>query len=830
MSKDTWRLAIDFGTSNTALVEQRGGQVRPVRLTNTGALTMPSAVVWTDGEPRIGDAALRQARFAGAGFIPHPKELLGEDTVELPGGSVESHAIVAAVLSRVREIARSQGGSKARASEVWLTHPADWEPGRIVRLRRAALEAGFEESTLRTIAEPVAAAHHYAESGADVQIGETLAVFDFGGGTCDVAVLKRTDDTEYEVLAHRGDPNLGGRHFDSVIVDWVIERLRVDGQDEAVALLDSERGLRDLLSLRDAARHLKEELSHASSERMGFAVGAEEFVYQLTRTEFEELISAEVTRAGELLERTLKDVSDPVDALYLVGGSAHIPVIARVLKRIAGVIPATLDDPKLVVADGALRAPPPRRVRGDAPAESTHNPVARQVAEVVNEVAERVSEAARDDSIADKIRGRMNRVPSVAVVGRVKAGKSTLVNAVIGRDAAPTDARECTQIPARYVYGSPERCEIVLHDGERFSLSLEQGRMPRELPWAPELVRHAVVYLQSDPLRDFTLVDTPGLSTTSDVGDATWTYLSDGEHDSQVDAVLYVFRGTPFSDDVEALRAFQRGGGAIGVLTHADAHTPPWGEENPLLAAAEDAERLAESRPELSAVLPLAGRLAEIGRAGLIREVDATALASFRHTADIDLQFAEATDDAEAIDQVAGLFGEYGLRHGRVEATKGAGPLSAWAREVSGIDAVVEALAARAVGRHHVIAARESLEQLEEIARFAAADEAIDAVREARLQPELHGVAELDAYLALSAWSPEHPALAELARLLDAKSDREGVDAPAGVDDAEIHRRALESARRARGATAMSMDQRERSAYAVLTRSYTLIAGRHTPD
>lgn len=830
MSGADWRLAIDFGTSNTALVEHRGGQVRPVRLTNTGALTMPSAIVWSADEPRVGDAAVRQARFDPDRFVPHPKERLAEETVELAGASVASHELAAAVFGRVRQVALAQAGPGAEASEVWLTHPADWEPVRIARLRRAACEAGFAEASLRTLAEPVAAAHHYAAVGADVEVGQTFAVFDFGGGTCDVAVLRRTDDTDYEVLAHRGDPALGGRRLDAAVVEWVRHRLRAEGHEQAIARLDAEEGLRDALALQDAARHLKEELSHASMERIGFTVGAEEFVYQLTRGEFEELISAEVAQAADLLGRTVKDVDDSLTALYLTGGSAHVPAVARALKRVAGVIPATLDDPKLVVADGALRAPPPQRVRGAAPEEKTHNPAARQVAEVVTTVAELVAAHTRDAQIAETVDRRMTRVPVVAVVGRVKAGKSTLVNAVIGRAAAPTDARECTQIPARYVYGSPERCEVVLRDGERFSVPLEQGRMPRELPWAPDLIEHAIVYLQSDPLRDFTLVDTPGLATTSSAGDATWRYLTGVQHDSVVDALVYVFRETPYLDDVEALRVFQPGGGAIGVLSHADDHTPPWGEENPLRAAAQDAARWSESRPELTTILPLAGRLAEVGRAGLIRETDAAALAARRDTADVDLQLAEDPIEAEEIARLAGLFGEYGLRHGRLEAAAGAAGLSAWAREVSGIDAVVEALAARAVGRHHVIAARESLEQLEELARFTRSAPALDAVREARLQPTVHGVAELDAYRTLIGWAPEHPAVAALARLLDARSDREGVGAPVGVGPDEIRRRAVDLARQARGQGAVAMDQRERSVYAVLTRSYTLIAARHDPE
>lgn len=824
-----WRIAIDFGTSNTALVEQRLGQVRPVRLTNTGALTMPSALVWNEDEPRIGDAAIRQARFAGAQFVAHPKELLGEDVVDLPEGGVEPHRLVAAVLRRVRSVARSHAGASAEPAEVWLTHPADWGPVRIARLRRAAVEAGFDEGSLRTVSEPVAAAHHYAEVGADVAIGENLAVFDFGGGTCDVAVLARTDDTEYEVLAHHGDPELGGRDIDEVVVRWVLERLVADGHREAARHLDSPAGLRDALSLRDAARHLKEELSHASAERIGFTVGSGEYVYQLTRREFDTLIAAEVDRGAALLQRALDDVDDPISALYLTGGSAHIPAIARALKRVAGVIPATLDDPKLVVADGALRAPPPVRVRGDVPDETLQLPVGQRMAEVVVATAETVAEEAGSDHVVEAVRRRMTRVPTVAVVGRVKAGKSTLVNAVIGRDAAPTDARECTQIPARYVYGSPERCEVVLHDGERFRIPLEQGRVPRELPWAPELVEHVIVYLQSDPLRGFTLVDTPGLATTSEAGDATWRYLTEADHERGVDALVYVFRGTPFGDDIEALRSFQRGGGAIGVLSHADAHTPPWGADDPLVAAAEDAMRIDGTRPELTTVLPLAGRLAEVGRAGLIRSEDARRLALLRETSDLDLQFADDPDDAERIAALAELFGEYGLRHGRVEASHGAAALTRWTQEISGIGAVVEALGARAVGRHHVIAASESLDQLEELARFSGQAAAVDAVREARLHPDLHGVTELDAYRMLGASHPEHPALVELGRLLDARSARDGLDAPSGLGDAELRERAVAAARAARANGAVAMDQRVRAAYAAVTKSYTLIAERFTP-
>ena len=148
----------------------------------------------------------------------------------------------------------------------------------------------------------------------------------------------------------------------------------------------------------------------------------------------------------------------------------------------------------------------------------------------------------------------------LAVVGRVKAGKSTLVNALIGRRIAPTRAGECTRVVTWFEFGSPDGAAVVhCHDGREIPISLVDGRLPEDLPVPAEEVRRLVVSLQSAPLRGLTLIDTPGLSSlTAENESATRSAILGDSLTSQhasgdADAVLFLFRQEQREDEAEFL-------------------------------------------------------------------------------------------------------------------------------------------------------------------------------------------------------------------------------------------------------------------------------------
>lgn len=245
---------------------------------------------------------------------------------------------------------------------------------------------------------------------------------------------------------------------------------------------------------------------------------------------------------------------------------------------------------------------------------------------------------------------RLGAPLQVAVVGRIKSGKSTLVNALIGRRVAPTDIGECTRLVTRFSYGTVDHVEVIMVDGTRQVLPFdEHGAIPADLGGAPaDKVSHIEAYLTNDVLRDLTVIDTPGLGSL-DAGSVarTETLLSSGGDEldpvstnavAGAEAVLYVVTQSVRADDQQALVAFaaatasREAGPAnvIAVLNKVDTIAP-----ESVAGAGEDvwraAELLAERqaatlRPMVAGVLPVIGLLAESAETGAFTSVDADAL------------------------------------------------------------------------------------------------------------------------------------------------------------------------------------------------------------
>ena len=241
----------------------------------------------------------------------------------------------------------------------------------------------------------------------------------------------------------------------------------------------------------------------------------------------------------------------------------------------------------------------------------------------------------------------------VAVAGRLKSGKSTLVNALIGRRVAPTDVGECTRLVTRFQYGTVDRVEVVYADGRRRALPFDaDGMIPRDLETDGAAVSHLEAYLTSAVLRDLTVIDTPGLGSM----DATsvrraerllGTDGADGVDDLDVtsqnaiagaEAVLYVLTQQVRADDEQVIASFTaatagRDAGpanVIAVLNKVDTVAPE-SVEGSGGAVWPAARLLAERqsallRPRVAAVLPVIGLLAETAETGAFTSADADAL------------------------------------------------------------------------------------------------------------------------------------------------------------------------------------------------------------
>jgi hypothetical protein len=354
-----WWLSVDFGSSNTAAATSVGGVVRPLQFRGRG-LSMPSAVLWAESGVLVGWSAERRRVAEPGRFVRAPKGMVtGQPGPVLVGDAqVDPVEVVAAVLRAVWKEALDQHDQRP-PERLLLTHPVLWAQAQVEQLAAAAERAGMPREALEFVAEPVAAAQHYAAAGEAVTVGGSVAVFDFGGGTCDVALVERTSAGEYRVLDFDGDPHLGGADFDQLILDWVMAELAERGRQDLLGELaaDTDAGLRAKLNLRDEVRDAKENLS--TLRQVGIMVSGAGRVEELTltRRQYDEMIRPRVDRAVGLLTGLLNRAGTRPGKLYLTGGSSHTPAVQDAITTSTGITPATLDDPKLVVAEGALHTP-----------------------------------------------------------------------------------------------------------------------------------------------------------------------------------------------------------------------------------------------------------------------------------------------------------------------------------------------------------------------------------------------------------------------------------------------------------------------------------------
>lgn len=347
-------LSVDLGTSNTVAVLSAHG--RPPRVVEVdGSATMPSAVfAEEDGTLVVGRDAERRARLDPTRFEPNPKRRVDEQTLLLGTDVVPVNEALAAVLRRVLdETTRQLGGEQP--DEVRLTHPAQWGPVRRNVLLSAARLAGVA-GAVSLVPEPVAAAAHFASfPGRTLAPGATLAVYDLGAGTFDVAVVGATQ-TGFTVLAEDGLPDLGGLDVDQALLVHVGREVSHRDPQRWQRLLrpESTADRRTRRALAEDVKAAKEALSRMPQTEVPMP---EPFTDVLvTRAELEALVRPAMLRSVELLARTVRAAGSSPDRLagiYLVGGSSRLPLVGTLLSEKLGVVPSSLDQPETAVALGA---------------------------------------------------------------------------------------------------------------------------------------------------------------------------------------------------------------------------------------------------------------------------------------------------------------------------------------------------------------------------------------------------------------------------------------------------------------------------------------------
>ncbi|GLH99137.1 hypothetical protein Pa4123_44120 [Phytohabitans aurantiacus] len=347
------RLAVDLGTTHTVAVVRRGGQ-QPRTLLFDGTPLLSSGVfVDAAGTHHTGRDGQRLGAAQPERFEPHPKRRVDEGMVLLGELEVRVEELLAASLRRVGDEARTAGIDPVGGTV--LTCPADWGQPRRNVLRAAAWRAGLGE--VRLLDEPIAAATYCVQVlGQQVAPGQCLGVFDFGGGTFDVAVVRR-EPAGLRVLATGGLDDLGGLDVDSALVAHLGQLVAVG--DPALWKRLSEPAdpgqRRDRQAFWSEVRAAKEMLSRSSTAPV-HVPGRPEPMH-LTREELERVAGPLVARAVDETRRVLQRSGvqpGELGGLLLVGGASRMPLVASRLHARLGVAPSVPEQPELPVAYGAM--------------------------------------------------------------------------------------------------------------------------------------------------------------------------------------------------------------------------------------------------------------------------------------------------------------------------------------------------------------------------------------------------------------------------------------------------------------------------------------------
>ncbi len=364
-------IGIDLGTTNSVVAVMEGGQ--PAVIPNQeGGRTTPSVVAFTkSGERLAGQVAKRQAvtnpentiysikRFMGRRFNEVSEEMKlvpynvatgdhGDARVDIQGKKYSPPEISAMILGKLKEAAEAYLGEKV--TKAVITVPAYFNDAQRQATKDAGQIAGLE--VMRIINEPTAAALAY---GLDKKKDETIAVYDFGGGTFDISILE-VGDGVVEVKSTNGDTHLGGDNIDQRIIDWLIQEFK---KEQGVDVSKDQMALQ---RLKEAAEKAKIELSTLLETEINLpfltadAGGPKHLTIKLTRARFEQMVDDILQRAVGPCKQALQDAGitpQQIDEVVLVGGSTRIPKVQKMVRDLFGKEPNKSVNPDEVVAVGA---------------------------------------------------------------------------------------------------------------------------------------------------------------------------------------------------------------------------------------------------------------------------------------------------------------------------------------------------------------------------------------------------------------------------------------------------------------------------------------------
>jgi molecular chaperone DnaK len=365
-------IGIDLGTTNSVVAVMEGGEPKVIA-NEEGGRTTPSVVAFTkSGERLVGQVAKRQAitnpentiysikRFMGRRFdevtdemkmVPYKVVRQGDHVAVVAQGKEHTPPQISAmILQKLKKAAEDYLGGTV--TEAVITVPAYFNDAQRQATKDAGKIAGLDVK--RIVNEPTAAALAY---GLDKKKDETIAVYDFGGGTFDISILE-VGEGVIEVKSTNGDTHLGGDNIDQRIVDWLVDEFK---KEEGLDLRAKGNEMA-LQRLRDAAEKAKIELSTAMESEINLpfitadASGPKHLVKKLSRSKLEALVEDIIQRSVGPCKQAIKDAgidTSKIDEVVLVGGQTRMPRIQQLVKDLFGKEPHKGVNPDEVVAIGA---------------------------------------------------------------------------------------------------------------------------------------------------------------------------------------------------------------------------------------------------------------------------------------------------------------------------------------------------------------------------------------------------------------------------------------------------------------------------------------------
>jgi len=364
-------IGIDLGTTNSVVAVLEGGEAKVIA-NSEGSRTTPSVVAFSkSGERLVGQVAKRQSvtnpnntiysikRFMGRRYdevsdemkmVPYKVERAdnGDCRVSIDGKLFSPPEISAMILGKLKQAAEDYLGEKV--TEAVITVPAYFNDAQRQATKDAGKIAGLDVK--RLVNEPTAAALAY---GLDKKKDQTIAVYDFGGGTFDISILE-VGEGVVEVKATNGDTHLGGDNIDQKVIDWLLEEFK---KQEGI---DLGKDAMAMQRLKEAAEKAKIELSSSVETEVNLpfitadANGPKHLNLKLSRAKLEQLVESVLRRSVAPCRQAIADAgldAGKIDEVVLVGGMTRMPAIQKMVQEVFGKEPSKGVNPDEVVALGA---------------------------------------------------------------------------------------------------------------------------------------------------------------------------------------------------------------------------------------------------------------------------------------------------------------------------------------------------------------------------------------------------------------------------------------------------------------------------------------------